>query len=72
MKDFPRELRFTVDLDEDKGIKPNPNRPNKHNIRINHASGGKNKDGAINMAALEAYLEGKMSFDTSVLEAISV
>jgi hypothetical protein len=28
------------------------------------------KTGAVNLAALEAYLKGQMSFDNSVLEAI--
>lgn len=71
MTPLKRDLRFTVDLDEEKGVQSKANRENKHNITINYAVGGGKKDGVINMAALQGYLEGKMSFDNSVLEAIS-
>lgn len=53
-----------MDLDVEKGMAARPDHPNVHKVAIR-------KTNAVNLAAVEAYLEGKMSFDNSVLEAIS-
>ena len=39
-------------------------REDKHKVRINKAK-------KVNLSVIKAYLEGKMDFDTSILEAIS-
>ena len=59
-----QELKIPVDLDAEKGATVRPDHPNTHRVVIRKTS-------AINLAAVKAYLEGKMSFDNSVLEAIS-
>jgi len=58
------ELSFKVDLDTERGRTARASNPNIHHVSIR-------KTGAVNLAALEAYLKGTMSFDNSVLEAIS-
>lgn len=65
MKEFKDDLRIVVDLDQERNIAPREGRtPNQHRVVIRKTS-------VVNLAALEAYLEGKMSFGTPVLEAIS-
>lgn len=59
------ELSFVVDLDVERGRTARPSFPNTHYVTIR-------KTGAVNLAALEAYLKGTMGFDNSVLEAISM
>ena len=58
------ELSFNVDLDTERGRTVRASNPNIHHVTIR-------KTGAVNLAALEAYLKGTMGFDNSVLEAIS-
>ena len=66
---FPRHLQkfppkqITVDLDEEKGIKPREGRLNRHKVQIRHSI-------VVNMAALHAWFSGKMAFDKSVLQAV--
>lgn len=57
-------MRVLVDLDVEKGMTARPDHPNVHKVVIRMTN-------AVNLAAVKAYLEGKMSFDNSVLEAIS-
>lgn len=64
--DFKQELRINVNLDEERGERPRPNHDNIHKVRIVKA-----KNEKINMATIQAYLDGKIDFDNSVLEAIS-
>ncbi len=65
MKDFKEELRCIVDLDQERNLPPRENRPpNTHRVMIRKTS-------AVNLAAVSAYLEGKMQFGNSVLEAIN-
>lgn len=59
------ELSMVVDLDAERGRPARPQNSNSHRVNIR-------KTGAVNLAALEAYLKGQMSFDNSVLEAISM
>lgn len=64
------ELRLLVDLDAEKGKKPRIDqitgqpRDNKTRISVKHV-------GEINMAVIKGYLEKKMSFDNTVLQAIN-
>lgn len=53
-----------VDLDQDKNIPPREGRSNAHKIMLR-------RSGYVNLSALQAYLDGTMTFDNSVLEAIS-
>lgn len=63
-KDNPGELRLMIDLDKDKNIPTREGRSNVHKLVIR-------RTGYVNLAALQAYLNGTMTFDNSVLEAIS-
>lgn len=65
-KNFPKEIRFTVDLDAERNIIPKKNHENRHQVRINKA-----KDSQIVIEALHAYLNRTADFSTAVLEAIS-
>ena len=58
------DLNFSVDLDAEKGIPPREGRSNSHRVSIR-------KTTVVNLAAVQAYLDGKMTFDNSVLQAIS-
>jgi hypothetical protein len=63
------ELRQYIDFDKEKGREPRrlPDgsiKPNGTYVRIKYV-------GQINMAVIRAYLEKKIGFDNSVLEAIS-
>ena len=58
------ELSFTVDLDQEKGIAPRPGRSNLHRVTIRRTK-------KLDLGLIDAYLQGKMSFDNSVLEGIS-
>ena len=53
-----------VDLDAEQGRTPRPGRENKHRVTIR-------KTTAVPLGSIEAYLKGKISFDNSVLIAIS-
>lgn len=65
MTDFKQDIIEVVDLDKERNIELKPGRtPNQHRVVIRKTS-------AVNLAALTAYLEGKMQFGTTVLEAIS-
>lgn len=65
MKEFKDELRFIVDLDQERGVTAKEGRPpNSHRVCIRKTS-------AVNLAAITGYLEGKMQFGNTVLEAIS-
>ncbi|KAI9759848.1 MAG: Histone chaperone asf1 [Chaenotheca gracillima] len=54
----------TVDLDAEQGITPREGHENKHRVVIR-------KTNKIDMSAISNFLSGKMSFDSTVLEAIN-
>ncbi|KAI9877191.1 MAG: hypothetical protein M1830_004561 [Pleopsidium flavum] len=62
--DMNTELSMVVDLDAERGRPARAQNPNSHRVNIR-------KTGAVNLAALDVYLKGQMSFDNSVLEAIN-
>ena len=64
MRQIPAK-QFTIDLDQEKGIVPRASstRSNSHKVQIRPAT-------IVNLAAIQAYLAGKMSMDNSVLQAI--
>jgi len=64
MRQIPAR-QYTIDLDQEKGIVPRASstRSNSHKVQIRQAA-------VVNLAAIEAYLAGKMSMDNSVLQAI--
>lgn len=64
LDDKPKELRITVDLDEEQGRPASAPRDNTHRIVIRQTA-------RVPLAAIDAYLSGKITFDNSVLEAIS-
>lgn len=65
MTEFKDEINIIVDLDRERNVEPKPGRtPNQHRAVIRHSS-------TVNLAALRAYVEGRMTFDKSVLECIS-
>ncbi|KAI9707546.1 MAG: hypothetical protein M1836_000507 [Candelina mexicana] len=64
LKQLPNETTIQVDLDAEDKITPRPGRENKHRVTVR-------KTNAVNLAAIEGYLRGQMTFDTSVLEAIN-
>ncbi|KZF18861.1 Piwi-domain-containing protein [Xylona heveae TC161] len=64
LRDMKGELNTEIDLDQDEGLKPRAGKPNKHRVCVR-------KTNTVNLAAIRAYLTGKMSFDTPVLEAIN-
>lgn len=54
-----------MDLDQERGIPAREGRtPNTHRVSIR-------KTNAVNLAAITGYLEGRMQFGNTVLEAIS-
>lgn len=59
--------QHTIDLDQEKGIPPRAGntRSNSHKVQIRPAA-------TVNLAAIEAYLQGKISMDNSVLQAIGM
>ncbi|KAI9798585.1 MAG: hypothetical protein M1833_004722 [Piccolia ochrophora] len=59
-----RVLQLTVDLDAEAGRPPRAAGDNKHRFVMKKTS-------SINLAVIDAYLQGKMSFDNSVLQAIN-
>ncbi|MCJ1471702.1 hypothetical protein MMC13_000342, partial [Lambiella insularis] len=59
---FPAR-QYTVDLDEERGIQTKPGRSNSHKVQIRPST-------MINIAALQSYINGKMSMDNAVLQAI--
>ena len=64
MTEFKNEINIVVDLDKERNIEPKPGRaPNQHRAVIRHSS-------TVNLAALAAYVEGRMAFDKTVLESI--
>ena len=62
MKEIPNR-QFTIDLDEEQGVVVRPGRLNSHKVQIRPST-------KINLAAIQAYLNGKMTMDNSVLQAI--
>ena len=64
MKDVEREMRIVVDLDAEQGRQPRPGKENKHRIMIRRTH-------KIRFDVMDQYLQGKTSFDTSILEAIN-
>lgn len=65
MHDFKTDISLVVDLDRERGIELKEGRtPNQHRVVIR-------KTNAVNLEAVPAYLEGRSSFDNTVLEAIS-
>lgn len=64
MTDFP-DINLLVDLDQERNIIPKEGRtPNQHRVVIRKTS-------AVNLASVQAYLDGTISFDNTVLEGIS-
>lgn len=59
-----REARFLVDMDAEKGREPRPGHENKVWFAMKFTK-------VIRMAVISAYIERKIKFDSSVLEAIS-
>ena len=64
MKEIPNR-QFTVDLDEEQGTLARPGRSNSHKVQIRPST-------KINLAAIQEYLNGKMTMDNSVLQAIGI
>ena len=64
MKELPNR-QFTVDLDVEQGIQARPGKSNSHKVQIRPST-------KINLAAIQAYMSGKMSMDNSVLQAIGM
>lgn len=65
MTDFKQDINLLVDLDEERKITLKPGRtPNQHRVLIR-------KTNAVNLAAVAGYLEGRTTFNNTVLEAIS-
>ena len=64
LKDLSSEINVQIDLDAEKGQPAREGRSNRHRVVIR-------KTNIVNLAAVKAYLDGKMSFDNSVLEGIS-
>ncbi|MCJ1470295.1 hypothetical protein MMC07_008940 [Pseudocyphellaria aurata] len=65
MTDFKNEISLVVDLDQERAFTPRPGRqPNEHRVSIR-------KTNAVNLAALQGYLDGRMQFNNTVLEAIT-
>ena len=62
--DKQREFTVVVDLDEEQGRTARAGRENKHKVTIRQTT-------KVPLTAIDAYLKGKISFDNSVLEAIS-
>ena len=63
LQDKPKEVVVTVDLDAERGLASREDRPNRHRVTIR-------KTGVVNLAMVRAYLDGKVNFDNSVLQAI--
>lgn len=62
---FEKDIVFEVDLDEERKVEVKEGRPpNRHRVIIR-------KTNKVNLSTLKFYLDGKASFDNSVLEAIS-
>lgn len=65
LKPITREVRLTVDLDAEEGKTPRPGgKENKHRIMIRQTN-------RVRLDVLMGYLEGKITFDNSCLEAIT-
>jgi hypothetical protein len=62
--DHKKSATLTVDLDAEAGVAPREGRDNKHRVQIR-------KTTDVPLAAVRAYLDGTMSFDTAVLQGIS-
>lgn len=59
------EIKLVVDLDAERGLTPREGRtPNVHHVVIRNSK-------PVNLSVIDHYLGGQMSFDNSVLEAIS-
>ena len=65
MINLGNEIRLVVDLDSERGITPKEGRtPNIHHVVIRNSK-------PLDLSVIDHYLGGKMSFDNTVLEAIS-
>ncbi|KAI9724962.1 MAG: hypothetical protein M1812_000238 [Candelaria pacifica] len=64
LRQLPNETTIQVDLDAEDKITPRAGRENKHRVTVR-------KTNAVNLVAVDSYLRGQMSFDTTVLEAIN-
>ncbi|KAI9822452.1 MAG: hypothetical protein M1827_000171 [Pycnora praestabilis] len=64
LSELKAEVTFFVDFDAEEGVTPRAGKENRHRVTIR-------KTNPVNLAVLTAYLGGKMSFDTPVLEAIN-
>lgn len=66
LADKGREFTVIVDLDAEQGREPRPgrDRDNKHRVTIR-------KTTQVPLGSIEAYLNGKITFDNSVLESIN-
>lgn len=59
------EIKLVVDLDAERGIPAREGRtPNIHHVVIRNSK-------PVDLSAIDHYLGGQMSFDNTVLEAIS-
>lgn len=63
LNNFPR-LKIQVDMDKEQGRAPRPGRNNKFVVLITRST-------TIRLSSLKAYLEGKMEWDTHVLECMN-
>lgn len=63
-KTLDRELRVTVDLDQEAGKTPRPGKEDKHRVVIRQTN-------RVRFDVLEAYLQKKTDFDIPILEAIN-
>ena len=60
-----RSFNEVVDMDVQRGREARPANPNLHRIQVRQST-------KINLYALQAYINGKASFDKAVLESISM
>lgn len=64
MKQLPNK-QFTIDMDRERGTTAKPGRLNVHKVQIRQST-------TINLAAVQAYINGKISMDNSVLQGIGI
>lgn len=63
-KSLDRELRVTVDLDQEKGKTPRPGKEDRHRVMIRQTN-------RVRFEVLESFLKGKCDWDMSILESIN-
>ena len=66
MKPITREIKIIVDLDKEQGRTPRPGKEDANKTRIHIR-----QTNHVRLDVLVSYLEGKVSFDNSCLEAIN-